>query len=473
MTDHRNFKRLVRNRMVETGERYAAARAQILSARSARSAVAGTTSAPGDGPAATGGTTSVGTAGAEPGWPEGVFADVTAVGGQQPDLAAARNLCANAGVRGPDGGPLTEAMAFGLAGGIGFLYGVFTYAEGPTMTIVARHDSMPDPFCEPLFTRVGATVDIATTGGAKKAAATLDQAIADGRPALCTVGAGALVYLGESTDMAGMAPHVVGVIGADGVGDDATVLVDDRSPVPIPVARADIDAARRAYAKAKHRLITVTAVDAVHDWTAAVTESVQTAADRFDAPPVPQFAANVGRAGLAKFHRLLTDTGAKGWPRIFADGRSAAIGLSRLHDCIDYAYTAPSAGRSLYADFLTEALPAAAGDGPSALDTDGAHRWGEAAERLRASAEAWGGVATLAAGAHADLARYATLSAERAAALDTGPDAVAMAAMADEQQRLVDECDIDAATAAEAFAAIADRVKEIIDHEEAALDLLR
>ncbi|MEL7209625.1 MAG: BtrH N-terminal domain-containing protein, partial [Actinomycetota bacterium] len=354
MTDQRNFKRLVRDRMARTGERYTTARAHVLAAD----------------PASTANQAS---------GPSGRFRGVIAIGGQQPDLAAARNLCANAGVRGPDGGPLTEAMAFGLAGGLGFLYGVFSYDDGPTMTIVARHDSMPDPFCEPLFGRVGAEVDIATTGGAKKAAATLDAVLADERPALCTVGAGALPYLGESEAMAGMAPHVVGVVG---LTDDGSVLVDDRAPTPIPVDRPTFDTARAAYTKAKHRLITVSAVDPDHDWAAAMVDAVETAPARFDEPPVPQFAANVGLAGLTKWQRLLTATGdAKGWPKVFAAGRDAAIGLSRLHDCIDHAYTAPAAGRPLYADFLAEAGAVVGGEP--------ARRWREAAERFRVSGESW------------------------------------------------------------------------------------
>lgn len=439
MTDQRNFKRLVRERMARTGERYAAARAQVLSA--------------GAGPEA---------AGAPPSGSTGLFPAVTIIGGQQPDLAAARNLCANAGVRSPDGGPLSEALAFGLAGGIGFLYGVFSYDDGPTMTIVARHDSMPDPFCAPLFARVGAQVDIATTGGAKKAAATLDAVMAEQRPALCTVGAGALGYLGESAGMAGMAPHIVGVVGS---APDGSVLVDDRAPTPIPVDRPTFDAARAAYAKGKHRLITITTVDADHDWPAAITEAVATAPARFDEPPVPRFAANVGLAGLGKWQRLLTDTrDAKGWPNVFASGREAAIGLSRLHDCIDHAYTAPAAGRPLYADFLDQAATIAG--------TSGTAGWSEAAERFRASAENWSAVVTVATTAHPDLARRAELTAERSANLDSGPDPATMASLAAEQQQLVDGCDIGAATAADAYATIAEQVAAIIEHETAALALL-
>lgn len=439
MTNDRNFKRLVRDRMVRTGERYATARAHVLSA--------GT-----DGPAST-----------------DLFRSVGAVGGHQPDLAAARNLCINAGVVGPDG-VLTEALAFGLAGGIGFLYGVFEYADGPTMTIVCRNESMPDPFCEPLFTRVGATAEVATTGGTKKAAAQLDAAIAAERPSLCTVGAGALPYLGESPAMAGMAPHLVGLIGT--TDDGTTVLIDDRSPEPIAVDRPTFDLARAAYGKAKHRMITIDSVDPEHDWTAAVTEAVMAGAEGFDTPPVPQFASNVGMEGLRKFHRLLTDErDPKRWTKVFPEGRLAAIGLSRLHDCIDHAYTAPSAGRPLHAAFLDEAVAIVEQTvGQSSTVTP---RWTEAAERFRRSGEAWAEVVDLAVGAHPELARYGELAAERAAGLDGAPDSETMVALGTDQAEAVDRCDIDEADARRTYGEIAERVGLIIDEEDAALALLR
>ncbi|MEM8925232.1 MAG: BtrH N-terminal domain-containing protein [Actinomycetota bacterium] len=442
MTTNRNFKRLVRDRMARTGERYATARSHVLAARPADA-----------GPAITseGGATSA----------SGPFPAVRLVGGDQPDLAAALNLCRTAGVVGPDGAGLSEAMAFGLAGGIGFLYGVFEYDTGPTMTIVARHASMPDPFVEPLFARVGVTVDVATTGGSKKAASTLDAALASQQTVLCTVGAGALGYTGEAETMAAMAPHIVGVVGAEtGADGEQTVLLDDRAPVPIGVERARFDAARAAYKAAKHRLVTVTGVDHDHDWMASVNDAIATAAARFDTPPVPQFAANVGFAGLTKFGRLIGDgdgSDAKRWTKVFPEGRLAAIGLSRLHDCIDHAYTAPSAGRALFADFLDEA---------AALGAPG--RLGDAAERFRSSAAEWRAVVDLAVGAHPDLGRYAELATERAEALDGGaPDPGAMAASAAAQQELIDGCELGAADAATVYAEIGARVDAIVDAERA------
>lgn len=434
MTKDRNFKRLVRERMASTGERYSTARAQVLSKRLS--------------PAS------------EADHHERAFPGVRAVGGQQPDLASARNLCTNAGINGPDGQPMSEALAFGLAGGIGFLYGVFEYADGPTMTIVARNRSMPDPFCEPLFARAGARAEIATTSGAKKAATTLDRAIADERPALCTVGSAALPYLGTTESMAGSAPHVVGVVGTD---SDGRLLLDDRSPEPIVIERSVFDRARADYRQAKHRMITIGAVDANHDWHSAIREAVSDGAVGFDTPPAPQFAANVGVAGLTKFQRLLTDDkDPKGWPRVFGSGRRAAIGLSRLYDCIEHAYTSPAGGRSLYAEFLHGAR--------ALVESDG---WAEAAGHIEASARSWAKIAEAAVEAHPTLSRFAALADERATQLDGVPDPRAMAEAADAQSTLVENCDISAADARATFERVARLMSEVVDQEAAALAILR
>ncbi len=433
MTKNRSFKSQVRARMAETGERYSTARAHVLAAIERRGSAAG------DGSAS----------------PEQLI-----VGGRQPDVAAAANLLANAGVTGPDGQPLSEELAFGLAGGIGFLYGVFEYAEGPTMTIVARNRSMPDPFCEPLFERSGAVVTINTTTGAKKAAADLDRVLDGGGHALCTVGSGGLAYLGIPAGEAAMAPHIVGVVGRDADG----LLIDDRAPEPITVDRTEFDRARAAYRQAKHRLIAIDSSTpaAETDWPALLVDAVHGCAEGFNTPPVPQFAANVGLAGLEKWSRLLVDpSDQKRWSKVFASDRNAAIGLTRIHDCIEYAYTSPAAGRPLYADFLDAA--AATADQPS---------WSEAALLLRDSGKHWAAAADIAVDADEALRRYGRLGEQRAAQLDDQPDPDAMAASAAQQAEAVAQCRISAIDAEAAFAAIHDEVAQIVALERQALELL-
>ncbi len=453
MTKNRDFKTLVRQRMAKTGERYATARAHVLAA--------GTDNVPGASLRAT-----------PAAIPDGaLLPGVTSIGGSQPDLAAARNLCMNAGLVGPDGNPVSEALAFGLAGGVGFLYGVFEYGDIPTMTIVARNQSMPGPFCEALFDRLGITTTVTETTGAKKAATTLDQALADGRPVLCTVGAGALPYLGLPSDISAMAPHLVGVVGVD--PDSGRLWVDDRAPHPLPVERDAFDEARAAYRAGKHRAVVIESVPGEHDWPTVLATAVAEAVAGFDRPPVPQFRSNVGIAGLTKWSGLLDGEGKKGWASVFGSGRRAAIGLTRLYDCVNHAYTSVDAGRPLLADFLDEAAVMA--DRPN---------WKDAAEQWRAAGERWRELSSLAVASDPAIERYAELADERAGLLDTARTAVStstdstadlaatMRSLHDEQQALVDGCDISADAAVGVFREMSAVVAAIAEIESDALTAL-
>ena len=436
MTRNRDFKTLVRQRMSKTGERYSTARAHVLAAKDSSATASG------------------------------LFASVAAVGGQQADLAAARNLCTSAGVNGPDGIPMSEAMAFGLAGGVGFLYGVFEYGDTPTMTIVARNQSMPDPFCQQLFERLSLPVEIKSTSGAKKAAADLDAALETERPVLCTVGAGGLPYLGLPEDEAAMAPHLVGVVG---ITDDGLLLLDDRSPNPLPVDRGDFDRARSLYRQGKNRMVLVPdGADQTpdRDWTDLLATAVRESASGFDRPPVPQFKSNVGLAGLAKWQDLLTSSTKKGWTTIFGADRRAGIGLSRIYDCLNYAYTAPDAGRPLMAQFMSEAAKVA--DRPE---------WNEAAELWAESGRAWRRVSEIVLSAHVDIERYGQLSDQRADALDSGLglggiDTNAMATYSAEQREILDAFSMSGDIAAKVYGDIAETVSTIIELETRALGVM-
>src|SRR5688500_15353793 len=93
MTSQKQLKSRVRARMAKTGERYAVARRHVV----------------GDGGASSGVTDPV----VDHGW--------TLRGGTAPDASALANILANREVRGPDG-PLSEALIFGIAGGMGAGY---------------------------------------------------------------------------------------------------------------------------------------------------------------------------------------------------------------------------------------------------------------------------------------------------------------------------------------------------------------
>ena len=78
------------------------------------------------------------------------------------------------------------------------------------------------------------------------------------------------------------------------------MLLDDRAPQALSVDVDTFAAARAAYRTAKHRMISVTALRGEHDWVAALETALLAGVRGYDTPPVPQWAANVGIAGLKK-----------------------------------------------------------------------------------------------------------------------------------------------------------------------------
>jgi hypothetical protein len=113
MPTDKDFKRLVRARMGKTGEAYTTARAHLRPD--------GDPARPDPGP------------GPDRPAPRP---------GRHPDTAALTRLLAALGVTDPVGGhPLTEAMALGIAGGIGFAYFVFEYEELTTLYLGGRLNS--------------------------------------------------------------------------------------------------------------------------------------------------------------------------------------------------------------------------------------------------------------------------------------------------------------------------------------------
>ncbi|MFW2383580.1 MAG: DUF4872 domain-containing protein [Acidimicrobiales bacterium] len=419
MTNQRTLKKQIRSRMERTGERYTTARSHVLATRSTRT---------------------------DP---------ITFVGGQQSDVASATNLLNSAGLTGPDGAPLTEAQVFGLSGGVGFLYGVFRYDTGPTMTITTRNTSMPDTFLDQLWATEGLDATV-STGGSKKAAAALDAIVNSGRRALVTVGAGAMGYIGLPPDESAMYPLAVGVLGRH--GDD--YLIDDRSPTPHRVSVETLLTARAVVRSAKHRMVEVGGGE--FHWDNVITDAIAAGVERYNSPPVKQFAPNVGLPGLDKWQRLLTDHKDRmSWAKVFNSGRDAAIGFSRLYECVEHAYTAPAAGRPLQAEFLRWAAT-----------VTGRQEFNQAAEHFDAAAGNWARIAELAASADPAVTAAAGFMDRRAELLDDGASPMDVNNTYRRQTEAIESVAITADDAGAVRELIATEVGEIIDHEREGLETL-
>ena len=207
MTTRKRFKRLVRDRMARTGERYTVARAHV----------ADTTAAPPDG------------------------GEWALRGGVNPDTAAFANVLANLGIVAPHtGAPLSEAMVLGLGGGLGAGYILWEFAEHPSRSrhLVLGFQRLwqyPARWAAETATRLGLHADVHETGGAGAAAKRLDAALHRGLPAVQWVDP---YRLGHRHLPAHLDGYAGGPVVAYGRASDGRALIDDRSSGRLTVTAA-------------------------------------------------------------------------------------------------------------------------------------------------------------------------------------------------------------------------------------------
>ena len=350
MTRKKGFKRKVRARMAETGERYAVARARLM-ATSRRSK----------------------------GHP--------ALGGLHNETAALGALLQQAGAVDPfSGGRVSEAMLLGLGGGIGAAYYVFQYGGIAPSLYVETRVAPQYPYDAQFCLRVASGLQIALerheTGSKKSAARALDERLSTGCAAVAWVDMRKLPYHHLSKGP-GALPHVIVVSASD--GDRAHVY--DLADTPFTVSASELADARSSLRKAKHRLITLAEGDISK---AAMRSGIKAGLQRCVAnldgtAKVKGYASNMGIKALSKWSELATHSKHKaGWPRVFTRGSALAAGLRQAYFWIEVA--AGGGGfRTMYGDFLDEA--AIALDEPKLVATAARYRelagsWSALADRM-------------------------------------------------------------------------------------------
>jgi hypothetical protein len=418
MPTDKDFKRLVRARMGRTGESYTTARSHLR---------------PAD----------------DPGRP-GRFQ------GRHPDTAALTRLLAALGVTNPASGrPLSEAMALGIAGGIGFAYFVFEYEELATLYLGGRINSYVQKrdATEAALARLGVPFQARRTTGPATAERHLRAALDQGRPVIATVDMARLRYRAVPDWLCGMTPQDVLVQARDG-----QPLLWDLAPAPIPVTWAELAEARAGVRSARHRLVVAEAPDAPIDLAGAAAAGIADTWPGMLNPPMRNF----GVPGLAKWAELLTPTrDPKGWPRLLdAPGRQFQL-LTWLYDWVETAGTGGGFFRAMYAEFLEEA--ASPLDRPELAGLAGDYR--ELAAAWTALAET-----AVAAGGDGPLARGAVLLARRRRLVEErGAEAAAeLAAVQAELATLArDAADPQPLDAAARSALLADLKGQVLDLAEA------
>ena len=316
MTRNKHLKQLVRSRMSKTGESYAAARRHIVQQ--------------------------------VPDQPtELPFIHLPGV---VPGATALRVLSANAGILNPlTSRPLSEAMVFGIAGGIGA--GVFAFhyekEDFSSFFIAGRHLWQDEKtYLEKGAGRLGLRAATRESGGAKAGLAQLKAELEKG-PVIVWVDMAHLPYRALPVIFSGGGYHVAVVYQVDG----ASALLGDLADTPFTVSLEDLAQARSRIKKDKQRTLSVekshpldlknAVLDGLRACHAGLTGSRQ---------------ANFNLKAFSDWgDRLHGSKTRESWDLVFPLGHRLWQGLRSVHDYIEHYGTGGGLMRPLFAEFLAEA----------------------------------------------------------------------------------------------------------------------
>lgn len=421
MTERKHLKQLVRARMQKTGEAYASARRHVI----------------------------------RPDDPANKSAHQHHFPGSTPGPTALRALLSAAGVVAPHTKrPFSEAMVFGIAGGIGA--GVFAFhyeKENFSSFFVAGRHQWQDTKAWTLdaVKRFGLTADVKESSGVKPAEKQLRELLDGGRPAMVWLEFRGRMYLvatvHEIDDSAGVAL----------VGD----LSDDLIRVPL----AELAAARGKTKKDKNRALALepaTKVPAlkmlVHGGIASCVQSLTTC-------KMKNFRLDAFKTWADK---LDGSSAADSWPSIFPPGKLMFQGLRSITEYVEYYDTGGGLSRPLFAEFLREAS-----------DALGDKKLGALSDRYAALGRDWSALAdeALPSTVPAFLAAKEMLVARSELMASHGGDTAGLSlcakAMADAEVAMQRGFPLDAVASVALRRALKGRVMALYNDEVAALDALK
>lgn len=262
------------------------------------------------------------------------------------------NALAYQGVKAPHSGqPLSEALLFGISGGIVAGYFTFEYAgHEPWLHFTTRMSFDP---MQVVIERLGIQRQIKQTDKPEKGVQNLIEALDTGKAAIVWADTFSLPYtnLKSAKDMWGNLPVVV--YGYDAAAD--RVYIADRPRVGVSVATAELAAARARVRSNKHRLMILDSLD-VNRLPETIETGIRACIGYFLQPaPLKPMQGKFGLDAFTRWADLLVDSKKKeGWAKAYPGAKLYPMLKSAYH-YINLWGTDHNGARGLYADFLDEA----------------------------------------------------------------------------------------------------------------------
>ena len=304
MTRNSDFKRRVRERMAKTGERYTAARRQLL-------------------------LTEAGSAPAQPPDTRGIDAATTAF----------RLLLEHANVW------LDERQLLLAGGGIGIGVFTFSYPDFSTLFIAGRHLWHDDlAYLQGLAERIGVSLEVRETGSRKRAASDLLELLEQG-PVIAFVDLATLGHRGGLE-----AYYVVTVLEADGMSGMARIA--DLADRPIEVPLALLADARARHKKFRNRLLRLRSAEGVSATRQAIQAGLRACADGLVESPMKGFGSNFTLDSLGLLAGRMRGKGKESWQQVFPPGPRLWNALRSLYEYVEHYGSGGGLLRPLFAAAL-------------------------------------------------------------------------------------------------------------------------
>lgn len=287
-----------------------------------------------------------------------------------PTTRSIYSLLRRSGVTSPlTGLPYSEAMIFGLGGGIGMMYFVFEYKDqSPILSIIPQYHTKSGGytgFADGTLSRTCGNVKLMTTSSANSATKQLRNEITAGKPVLVWTGADPVLPAEDQHYL----PLTVVVYGVDSDGE--TALIDDPRMGESRIEMSELEQRRGAMRAMKHRAVSVTGVSN-RDPSEALMDAIRATVANMLTPEM----SNFGVPALERWAKALGDSrDRRGWSSLFprvADLHDAMVSVRRV------CRIGGGGLRGSYAQFLEEA-------GELLSDT----RFSAVAEQYRALAAMW------------------------------------------------------------------------------------
>jgi hypothetical protein len=275
--------------------------------------------------------------------------------GRVPATTALRVLLAHVGVRDPHTKkPFTEAMLFGIAGGVGVGVAAFHYAKEnfSSFFIAGRHLWFDDLlYLKNALARFGIKPTVKESAGAKAAEKNLRDAL-EASPCIAWVDMTHLPHRGMPAQWSGMGYHVVTVYKIDG----NNALIGDLAENPIAIPPTDLAAARARIAKDKNRLLSISNAPTAPDLETLIKDGLRACHAQLSAKPGKGPYAMSTLGSLQKWaDRLHGSKDKESWETMFPPGSNLWRALTSIYQFIERYGTGGGLFRPLMAEFLAEA----------------------------------------------------------------------------------------------------------------------